>query len=249
MIDARWARPFDDDATTHPKHCVCDAMVQVLFKKQLRSILWLILTYYESVQALSRTAPPHSMGMMMYRRQWLSCSAATITAALLQPTQDAFAADGELPMALRSFTKLASLSSSSSKSSSTSSIRGVNNSNKSLHLPISELAARLQRDLTNGATGQGSYIATGDLSLNFFRDDCSFIDPTNRVDDLLQYQKALTILFDPATSKVDLLEPLRIVKDDHTTRTTTIVLGRYRCRGTLKLPWKPLVAAFESHCY
>jgi len=184
------------------------------------------------------------MGMMYRRRQWLSSfSAATVTAALL-PTPDAFAADGELPMALRSFTKLAPLS-SSSKSSSTSSIIRVNNSNKSLHLPIAELAARLQRDLSNGATGQGSYIVTGDLSLNLFRDDCSFIDPTNRVDDLLQYQKALTILFDPATSKVDLLEPLRIVKDDHTTRTTTIV-GRYRCRGTLKLPWKPVVAAFES---
>ena len=94
--------------------------------------------------------------------------------------------------------------------------------------------------------------------MDLFRDDCSFIDPTNRVDSLQQYQKALTILFDPETSRVDLVEPLRIIavknaandNDGGASRTalpaTTVIQGRYRCRGTLKLPWKPVVAAFES---
>lgn len=192
--------------------------------------------------------PPSSSTQRMGRRQWL-LTTSTITGAaslLLMPAHSASGtpsretAAGELPMALRSFTKLAPL-----KSSSSSSDKLNNNNNKSLNLPVTELVERLQRNLSEGATGKGSYIVTGDLAVDLFRDDCRFIDPTNRVDSLQQYQRALTILFDPATSRLDLLEPLRVVHVDGDNDVTTIQ-GRYRCRGTLKLPWRPQVAAFES---
>jgi len=193
------------------------------------------------------------------RRAWLSHQilsivlATTATIGCTNGVEEASAVEnGELPMALRSFTKLAPLS----PNRATSNHQNDPTWGKTRHLPTTELAARLQQALTNGATGKGSYIVTGDLPVDLFREDCSFIDPTNRVDSLQQYQKALTILFDPETSHVDLVEPLRIIpvknaaNDDGASRTalptTTVIQGRYRCRGTLKLPWKPVVAAFES---
>jgi hypothetical protein len=163
------------------------------------------------------------------RRIWFSQILVATNAAIVAPTVVA-AAEGELPMALRPYTKLAPLNRNTQTAASF----------KSLHLSLDEIAARLTRDLTVGATGQGSYIVTGNLSTDIFWDTCSFVDPTNKVDNLQQYQTALTILFDPATSHVDLLEPLTVNQVDNT------ITGRYRCRGTLKLPWHPVVTAFES---
>jgi hypothetical protein len=135
-------------------------------------------------------------------------------------------------MALRSFTKLAPLGDKTNEWTGLLSIKATN-------LPASELAAMLSRDLTAGATGKGSYILTGDLDESIFMNSCTFVDPTNRVDSVQQYKKALTLLFDPTTSHVDLIEPLRAV-DEHT------IAGRYRCWGSLQLPWRPVVRAFES---
>lgn len=111
---------------------------------------------------------------------------------------------------------------------------------KTRNLSLSELAARLTRDLTEGATSKGGYFITGDLSTDIFRDDCVFSDPTNQVKSLSRYQNALRILFDPTVSQVQVLSPLVIDEDART------ISGRIRSRGYLQLPWRPFVSAYES---
>ncbi|CAJ1950005.1 unnamed protein product [Cylindrotheca closterium] len=114
--------------------------------------------------------------------------------------------------------------------------------NKSLNLPLEELASRLTRDLTVGANGSGGYFLTGDLSTDIFKDDCVFADPTNNVASLSRYQNALRILFDPASSQIQLLSPLTI----HTETQPKTISGRIRSRGYIQLPWRPYVSAYES---
>jgi Uncharacterized conserved protein (DUF2358) len=172
------------------------------------------------------------------RRAWLSQiarhgSSSAAVVGIFAAAPIAVSAESELPMALRSLTRLAPLKDKSLKGDKAGA-------EKSTSLPLDEVANRLARDLEFGSTGKGSYIVTGDLSGDIFMDSCSFIDPTNKVDSLQKYQKALTILFDPSTSQVDVLEAPKVSAIDGTIR------ARYRCRGTLKLPWHPAVSAFES---
>lgn len=143
---------------------------------------------------------------------------------------DAVARENELPMSLRDFTKLATLGRSVTLSLE----------NKTMNLSLQDIATRLQSDLGSGSSGQGGYIISGDISADLFRDDCIFVDPTNRVKSLSQYQNALRILFDPKRSTVSLIDPLTI---DEETRT---IRGRYRSRGFLQLPWYPYVSTYEA---
>lgn len=83
-------------------------------------------------------------------------------------------------------------------------------------LSLSEIATQLSHDLLDGSSGKGGYFISGDMSTQIFCDDCIFIDPTNSVNSLSQYQKALSILFGPSQSHVKLLEELQI----DTTRNT-----------------------------
>ena len=112
--------------------------------------------------------------------------------------------------------------------------------NKTLNLSLEELTNRLTNDLILGASGEGGYFLTGDLSLDIFKDNCVFSDPTNQVASLSRYQNALRILFDPAVSQVQLVSPLVINEQKKT------ISGRIRSRGYLKLPWKPFVSAYET---
>ncbi|KAK1740286.1 DUF2358 domain-containing protein [Skeletonema marinoi] len=80
----------------------------------------------------------------------------------------------------------------------------------------------------------------GDISTEIFRDNCEFTDPTNSVSSLAKYQKALTILFNPEQSFVELVTPLEI---DVPKREIT---GRIRSGGVLKLPWNPRISSYES---
>ena len=79
----------------------------------------------------------------------------------------------------------------------------------------------------------------GDISTEIFRDNCEFTEPTNSVSSLRKYQKALTILFNPEQSFVELVEPLKV---DATEREIT---GRIRSGGTLLLPWNPKISPYE----
>jgi len=58
----------------------------------------------------------------------------------------------------------------------------------------------LQRDFQDG-----QYYITGKLTTSVFDDDCAFIDPTTNVSGPEKYCKAVAILFDPATSRADLI--------------------------------------------
>ena len=165
-------------------------------------------------------SPPRSVS----RRAWFSQTLAIVTTTTASSPS---IAQDELPSFLRDFTTLAPLGKKTT-------------SQKTTGLSLDELAQRLTRDLTVGATGKGSYFLTGDLSKDIFRDDCVFDDPTNRVSSLSQYQTALKILFDPSDSVVELVAPLTV---DNTERTIT---GRVRSRGYLKLPWHPYVKAYEA---
>lgn len=158
------------------------------------------------------------------RRDWFLST----HAALLASTSSSTLAVDELPMRLRRFTKLAPLG------------RPQVSSNKTIGLSLEELAARLGHDLESGATGRKGYIVSGDLSADLFRDDCRFVDPTNTVNSLSQYQNALKILFDPQASTVELLGPLS------THASSRTIYGRFRSRGVLQLPWRPYVTAYES---
>lgn len=178
------------------------------------------------------------------RRTWFShivCLGANAAALVRAPDDASAVADGELPMALRSFTKLSPLNGGAGGNE-----KKPVKKPKSYNLSLEEMAARLTRDLTVGASGQGSYIVTGDMSTDIFLDNCSFVDPTNKVESLQKYQTALTLLFDPATSRVDLLAPLTVHTSNAAADMPTTITGRYRCRGSLKLPWHPVVTAFES---
>ena len=182
---------------------------------------------------LTSCLSPDDVSSRLSRRKWLSLvsvSLTTSTSAAVRPTHVARAESGELPSSLKDYTKLAPLGPVSSPISS----------KKTYGLSLEELAARLTNDLTRGATGKGSYIITGDLSRDIFRDDCVFQDPTNRVKSLAQYNKALKILFDPDESEVQVLGPLRVDKESKT------ISGRFRSRGFLQLPWKPFIKAYES---
>jgi len=66
-----------------------------------------------------------------------------------------------------------------------------------------------------------------------FADDCRFKDPTTDVAGLARYMAALDILFDPASSRVVLLE----------CRATgpRQVTARWTLQGYLKFPWHPYV--------
>jgi hypothetical protein len=134
----------------------------------------------------------------------------------------------ELPSFLRDYTKLAPLGQKQVFV------------NKTMGLSLTELAQRLTHDLLEGATGQGGYFLTGDLSTDVFQDDCVFVDPTNRVTSLSQYQKALTVLFDPNRSSIELVRPLVVNEMDGT------ITGRLRSGGYLQLPWKPYISSYET---
>lgn len=172
-------------------------------------------------------------GGVSSRRQWCTGLIAASSSGLLVAGKvrccNAAPEPNELPLTLRDFTKLAPLGKAKRSSA-----------DKTYDLSLNEIAQRLENDLVHGATGQGGYILTGDLSTDLFRDDCAFVDPTNRVTSLSQYQKALRILFDPELSTIRMVDPLVV---DEETRS---IKGRYRSRGFLQLPWKPYVTAYES---
>ncbi|KAG2488803.1 hypothetical protein HYH03_012603 [Edaphochlamys debaryana] len=71
------------------------------------------------------------------------------------------------------------------------------------------------------------YYVTGNVSRGLFADDCTFIDPTTTVTGVDRYLAALQALFDPATSRADLISL-------EATGPRTLLL-RWRLEGKLKI--------------
>jgi len=178
---------------------------------------------------LTLNANALSLASRSSRRQWFAngvVASGILTFDAAAPSS-ASAID-ELPSQLRRYTALAPLGPPSTTGA------------KITGLPLADIAARLTRDLTQGANGRGGYFVSGDLTPEIFRDNCIFIDPTNSVSSLSRYQNALRILFDPDESTVRLVEPLVINEEERT------VSGRIQSWGVLQLPWRPRVSSYET---
>ena len=186
--------------------------------------------------ALSVVKSPPTNSKSSTRRSWLAkCLIPTSSSAFLLlvncPSSSATADINnvnELPSKLKQYTALAPLGPNTST--------GI----KLTGLSLSEIATQLAHDLVDGSSGKGGYFISGDISTQIFRDDCTFIDPTNSVNSLSRYQKALTILFDPSQSHVELLEELRIDNNRNT------ITAKVRSDGVLKLPWSPRISTYDS---
>lgn len=104
---------------------------------------------------------------------------------------------------------------------------------KRKHLSIDSIKDIIARDIKDG-----QYFITGNLTRDIYKDDCRFRDPTNETVGLEKYLQAVSILFDPANSKQELLS---IAVTSPTTITAKWTLGGY-----LKFPWRPRVVPFEG---
>ena len=93
------------------------------------------------------------------RRQWLAQAITAVTIA--GPVSSPSHASDELPLALRDYTKLAPLG-----ERKVTSLHG-----KTTNLSLTELASRLEVDLSLGHSGEGGYFVSGDLDESIFRDD------------------------------------------------------------------------------
>ncbi|VEU39684.1 unnamed protein product [Pseudo-nitzschia multistriata] len=187
------------------------------------------------------------------RRHWLRttaismvsvCSSGLVDAPFLpKESFNVASAVDELPSVLRDYTKLAPLGPAGTNNPKATS---TTTTTKTIGLDPDEMARRLSHDLLVGATNKGGYFVSGDLSPDLFRDDCVFEDPTNRVNSLSQYQKALAILFDPNRSVVELLGDGLVVST--TDKEPTTISGRLRSRGYLSefFPWNPYITAYET---
>ena len=105
-------------------------------------------------------------------------------------------------------------------------------------LPITEVAAILQRDLS-----ERKYILTGQMTSAIFADDARFVDPNNAVTGLQRYRRALSFLFDPSRSS---LEDVRVSIPASSGQPTTLTAD-YVAQGELKLPWHPRISPWKGH--
>ncbi|KAI8474812.1 MAG: hypothetical protein J3K34DRAFT_406682, partial [Monoraphidium minutum] len=82
----------------------------------------------------------------------------------------------------------------------------------------------------------GQYYVTGKLTPSLYEPDALFVDPTTRVQGVTKYTTAVAALFDPATSRADLISLAEGPGGDEITL-------RWRLEGSLKLlggrPIKP----------
>ncbi|GLC45237.1 hypothetical protein PLESTB_000721900 [Pleodorina starrii] len=88
--------------------------------------------------------------------------------------------------------------------------------------PAAQALEAIRRDFV-----ERQYYVTGDLSRELFAANCTFKDPTVEVVGVEPYVRALQTLFDPTTSRADLISI-------RTTAPDTVVL-RWRLGGSLKL--------------
>lgn len=109
-----------------------------------------------------------------------------------------------------------------------------------MQLCVSQLKHLQTQDILAADLREHEYFVTGQLTRAIFRDDCRFVDPTNDIVGLNRYINALDLLFDPAKSKVELL-------DIQVTGPTTIEAS-WTLGGELKLPWRPKVETFTGRC-
>ncbi|KAK9810415.1 hypothetical protein WJX72_010329 [[Myrmecia] bisecta] len=105
---------------------------------------------------------------------------------------------------------------------------------KQRNLPIQQLKRVVAEDFS-----KRQYYITGKLTPAIYANDCTFKDPTTNVKGVKPYTTAVATLFDPATSRADLIS--LEVKDPHT------LLLNWRLEATLKVPGSPKIKPYTGH--
>lgn len=100
---------------------------------------------------------------------------------------------------------------------------------------MAELQAILHDDLV-----QRQYYVTGRLTTSIYADRCFFDgpDPDMPVRDVQRYSDALRGLFDPSSSRIELIE----LRQDGERR----FVADWRLEGALQLPWRPAIKPFTG---
>ncbi len=103
------------------------------------------------------------------------------------------------------------------------------------HLPISELMDRVSADIR-----EGQYYVSGRLTPDIYDDACFFDgpDPDMPVRSLSRYTDALRGLFEPSSSRIELIS----MEQDG----PSSFVARWRLSGKLKLPWRPPIKPYEG---
>lgn len=115
------------------------------------------------------------------------------------------------------------------------------NHNKTINLPIKDVAEIIYNDWSIEKGAKGYYI-TGKLTKSIYDEDCLFSgpDPDMPVRGLKKYLLFASQLFHRQKSKAELRHPLVINKDQNT------ITAYWRIEGVLNLPWKPLMKPFNG---
>ena len=114
---------------------------------------------------------------------------------------------------------------------------------KTRHLPIEDIAQRIERDWTGGVSGKSKgYYISGRLDSTIYRSDCLFTgpDPDMPVRGLRKYLSAAAHLFDQRESDAELLSIKSHVADEINEGHGMIEV-RWRLGGVINLPWHPRV--------
>jgi hypothetical protein len=115
---------------------------------------------------------------------------------------------------------------------------------KILNLPVSEVAAIVQKDWIGRRQHQGKgYYITGAMTHEIYDEECLFDgpDPDMPVKGLRKYLLSASQLFDSHRSRADLLRPVEYDTDKR------IVIAHWRIQGVLNLPWHPEVKPWTGH--
>ena len=106
---------------------------------------------------------------------------------------------------------------------------------KTMGLPVEEVMAVVRRDFE-----EGSYYVSGKLSQAVYDDACFFDgpDPDFPVRSLQRYSDALSGLFDPEMSSIELVAMEGV--DDSS------FVAHWRLSGHLKLPWRPAIKPYAG---
>jgi len=119
---------------------------------------------------------------------------------------------------------------------------------KTRHLPLGAIADSIRSDWMGAPAAAAAksrqwsgYYITGRLNAAVYRDDCLFDgpDPDMPVRGLRKYLGAASHLFDPSTSKAELLS--LTYDDEGGNMSRGVVEAKWKIDGSIMLPWRPKV--------
>ncbi|CAM6115953.1 unnamed protein product [Calypogeia fissa] len=104
---------------------------------------------------------------------------------------------------------------------------------KQTNLSIEDVKKVIEADII-----ERQYPVTGNLTESIYNENCRFQDPTIDIQGVKKYTAALQFLFEPDTSKHEIL-------NIEVTGPRTVQVD-WRLRGYMKLPWRPYIPPYEG---